>query len=83
MSAIAEVLLHEGLRVSGSDAAPSDVTTRLASLGVEFHAGHAPRTWDRWMRWWCRRPSVRRTPKSSRLAGADCRSSRGPTCSRR
>jgi UDP-N-acetylmuramate--alanine ligase len=42
MSAIAEVLLHEGLRVSGSDAAPSEVTARLASLGLEFHAGHAP-----------------------------------------
>ena len=41
MSAIAEVLLHEGLRVSGSDAAPSEVTARLATLGLEFHAGHA------------------------------------------
>jgi UDP-N-acetylmuramate--alanine ligase len=41
MSAIAEVLLHEGLRVSGSDASPTDVTARLQSLGLEFHAGHA------------------------------------------
>jgi UDP-N-acetylmuramate--alanine ligase len=42
MSAIAEVLLRLGYRVSGSDAVPSDVTGRLASLGLEFHAGHAP-----------------------------------------
>ena len=47
MSAIAEVLLHEGLRVSGSDAAPSEVTARLAS---SFTRATHPRTWEMWTR---------------------------------
>jgi UDP-N-acetylmuramate--alanine ligase len=41
MSAIAEVLLHSGARVSGSDLAASTVTERLARLGLEFYPGHA------------------------------------------
>jgi UDP-N-acetylmuramate--alanine ligase len=41
MSPIAEVLLTSGTRVSGSDQAPSEVTTRLAGLGLEFYPGHA------------------------------------------
>jgi UDP-N-acetylmuramate--alanine ligase len=41
MSGIAEVLATLGYRVSGSDARASDVTRRLASLGVVVHEGHA------------------------------------------
>lgn len=41
MSAIAEVLLRLGYRVTGSDQSPSEVTAGLAALGLEFHAGHA------------------------------------------
>lgn len=41
MSGIAEVLLNLGYRVSGSDAAPSPVTERLARLGASVHLGHA------------------------------------------
>jgi UDP-N-acetylmuramate--alanine ligase len=41
VSAIAEVLLHLGYVVSGSDAQPSGVTDRLAHLGLVFYAGHA------------------------------------------
>src|SRR4051794_8905955 len=41
MSPIAEVLLKSGTRVSGSDQAPSEVTTRLAGLGLVFYPGHA------------------------------------------
>jgi UDP-N-acetylmuramate--alanine ligase len=40
VSAIAEVLLQLGYRVSGSDAQASPTTARLASLGLVFHAGH-------------------------------------------
>jgi UDP-N-acetylmuramate--alanine ligase len=41
MSAIAEVLLNSGFRVSGSDMKKSDVTDRLESLGATVHEGHA------------------------------------------
>jgi UDP-N-acetylmuramate--alanine ligase len=41
MSGIAELLANLGYQVSGSDAKLSAVTTRLASLGVEVHEGHA------------------------------------------
>ena len=40
MSGIAELLANLGYEVSGSDARLSDVTTRLASLGVRVDAGH-------------------------------------------
>lgn len=43
MCGIAEVLLAEGHRVSGSDIARSEVTDRLAALGVEVSVGHAAR----------------------------------------
>ena len=43
MSAIAEVLHAQGYRVSGSDAAESEATRRLASLGVRVYIGHAAR----------------------------------------
>ena len=42
MSGIAEVLLNLGYRVSGSDAADSSVTRRLARLGAQVMHGHAP-----------------------------------------
>ncbi|MCL4699730.1 MAG: UDP-N-acetylmuramate--L-alanine ligase, partial [Burkholderiaceae bacterium] len=41
MSAIAEILATQGYRVSGSDAAESEATRRLASLGVQVFIGHA------------------------------------------
>ena len=41
MSGIAELLVNLGYEVSGSDAKQSPVTTRLATLGVEIHEGHA------------------------------------------
>jgi UDP-N-acetylmuramate--alanine ligase len=41
MSGIAEVLLTLGYRVSGSDAADTSTTRRLAQLGAQVLAGHA------------------------------------------
>ncbi len=41
MSGIAELLANLGYVVSGSDARRSEVTDRLASLGVRVHEGHA------------------------------------------
>lgn len=43
MSGIAEVLVNLGYAVSGSDAKRSDVTDRLASLGVAVAIGHDAR----------------------------------------
>ena len=42
MSGIAEILLAEGFRVSGSDLAKSDVTARLEELGACIVQGHSP-----------------------------------------
>ena len=41
MSGIAEVLLNEGYRISGSDIAPNAVTDRLTEKGAEIFFGHA------------------------------------------
>lgn len=41
MSSIAEVLLHRGYRVTGSDARKSEITARLESLGATIYEGHA------------------------------------------
>ncbi|MGF1725829.1 UDP-N-acetylmuramate--L-alanine ligase [Photobacterium nomapromontoriensis] len=40
MSGIAEVLVNEGYRISGSDLAPNAVTDRLSSKGAEIYFGH-------------------------------------------
>jgi len=40
MSPLAEILLRQGTRVTGSDLHASAVTKHLASLGLEFHEGH-------------------------------------------
>jgi UDP-N-acetylmuramate--alanine ligase len=40
MSGIAEILLDQGFRVSGSDRALGEVTERLLKLGAEIHEGH-------------------------------------------
>ena len=40
MGGIAEVLVNEGYRLSGSDIAENTVTERLSSLGVKIHIGH-------------------------------------------
>jgi len=42
MSAIAEVLQGLGYTISGSDIAASTTLTRLGSLGIQVHVGHAP-----------------------------------------
>lgn len=42
MSGIAEVLLNLGFQVSGTDWADSEITQRLARLGVRFSLGHRP-----------------------------------------
>jgi UDP-N-acetylmuramate--alanine ligase len=42
MSGIAELLANLGYEVSGSDVRTSDVTSRLASLGVRVQSGHDP-----------------------------------------
>ena len=42
VSAIAEVLVRSGFTVTGSDEKSSDVTARLASMGVTVFTGHAP-----------------------------------------
>jgi UDP-N-acetylmuramate--alanine ligase len=41
MSGIAELLANLGYEVSGSDAKRSEITDRLARLGVTVHTGHA------------------------------------------
>ncbi len=40
LSAIAEILLARGYRVSGSDMKQSDLTEHLAAKGAEIHIGH-------------------------------------------
>jgi UDP-N-acetylmuramate--alanine ligase len=40
MSGIAEVLLNQGYRVSGSDLKGSDITRRLESMGATIYEGH-------------------------------------------
>ncbi len=40
MSGIAEVLLNQGYRISGSDLKTSEVTQRLADKGATIHIGH-------------------------------------------
>lgn len=40
MSGIAEILIHQGYRVSGSDGARSENTDRLQSLGASIYIGH-------------------------------------------
>ena len=40
MSGIAEILISQGYKVSGSDISESDITRRLASLGAIIHYGH-------------------------------------------
>ena len=42
MCGIAEVLLNQGYRISGSDIRASAVTERLAKLGIEIFIGHRP-----------------------------------------
>jgi UDP-N-acetylmuramate--alanine ligase len=42
MSGIAELLVNLGYRVSGSDERSTDITRRLAGMGVRVHEGHAP-----------------------------------------
>lgn len=40
MSGLAEILLSQGYKISGSDMKPSDITQKLESLGVKIFSGH-------------------------------------------
>ena len=40
MSGLAEILINQGFKVSGSDLALSEVTDHLQDLGAEIHQGH-------------------------------------------
>ncbi|GIX31125.1 MAG: UDP-N-acetylmuramate--L-alanine ligase [Porticoccaceae bacterium] len=42
MCGIAEVLLNQGYRITGSDLSPNAATERLAALGATVHIGHRP-----------------------------------------
>jgi UDP-N-acetylmuramate--alanine ligase len=42
MSSIAEILLSQGFKISGSDRSLSEITRRLISLGVDVFEGHSP-----------------------------------------
>jgi UDP-N-acetylmuramate--alanine ligase len=42
MSGIAEILINQGFRVSGSDLTATDITRHLVSLGATVHEGHDP-----------------------------------------
>ncbi len=42
MSGIAEILLDQGFEISGSDRALTDITKRLADLGINIYEGHSP-----------------------------------------
>src|SRR5512136_756419 len=41
MSGIAEILLDQGFKVTGSDRALSEITERLVKLGAEISEGHS------------------------------------------
>jgi len=41
MSGIAEILLSQGFKISGSDLAKTDVTDRLEGLGIKIYEGHS------------------------------------------
>jgi UDP-N-acetylmuramate--alanine ligase len=42
MSGIAEILLSQGFRISGSDKSLTEITDRLSQLGIEIFEGHSP-----------------------------------------
>jgi UDP-N-acetylmuramate--alanine ligase len=42
MSGLAEILLSQGFEVSGSDRALTEITDRLAGLGITVYEGHSP-----------------------------------------
>ena len=71
MSGIAELLANLGYEVSGSDAKTSDVTDRLATLGVrDRDAGTTPRTSATPTSSSCRRRYSRATRRSPRRGAA-------------
>ncbi|HHY99822.1 MAG TPA: UDP-N-acetylmuramate--L-alanine ligase, partial [Tissierellia bacterium] len=40
MSALAEIMLEEGIKVSGSDRNYSKIIKKLQAAGADFHLGH-------------------------------------------
>jgi UDP-N-acetylmuramate--alanine ligase len=42
MSGIAEILLSQGFEISGSDKSLTEITKRLAELGMKIYEGHSP-----------------------------------------
>jgi UDP-N-acetylmuramate--alanine ligase len=63
MSGIAELLANLGYEVSGSDARRSEITERLAELGVRIAIGHAAGNVGNADVWSPRQPSPRTIPK--------------------
>ena len=47
MSGLAEILLKEGFRISGSDAHPSQLTSHLEQLGARIYIGQSAANIDR------------------------------------
>lgn len=43
MSGIAEILLNQGFEITGSDLGDTDITRRLAGLGIKIYKGHEAR----------------------------------------
>src|SRR5258708_16483830 len=46
MSGIARIMIARGVKVSGSDAAASDLLTALAGAGADVHVGHSAQNID-------------------------------------
>jgi len=42
MSGIAEILIHQGFQISGSDMKSSEITNYLSSIGAQIFIGHKP-----------------------------------------
>jgi UDP-N-acetylmuramate--alanine ligase len=41
MSGLAEILIHRGFKVTGSDSRASEITDRLKTLGIDVYIGHS------------------------------------------
>ena len=72
MSGIARIMISRGVKVSGSDAAASDLLTALAGEGADVHVGHSAANIAAPTRWWCPPRSARTTRNWPRRAGVAC-----------
>ena len=80
MCGIAEVLLNQGYRISGSDIARSSTVNRLVQLGATVSFGHCERMCGAPMWWWCRAQSGLPIPRLLRRMLRESLSSRAPRC---